>query len=212
MTRCRTRELRRRTGSERLTPAILAKNIGKIYNIAPVLSVRGTVDEAFLECRCYFRSRSPWRDQEQFRRRWYSAKLVTAKKLRRAAKVTPCPLALCGSRARTTSSRWRDAKCTGRSRLALSNAGGSRYSSMVQISLIIPGWRSLAPTSTGCTTKCAQFRCVRLLFVYSMSVRSAASHPTPPSPYVAAVGRGLHGNRTEGTLLWSTGPAGLAIE
>ena len=37
MTRCRTRELRRRTGSERLTPAILAKNIGKIYNIAPVL-------------------------------------------------------------------------------------------------------------------------------------------------------------------------------
>ena len=36
MTRCRKRELRRRTGSERLTPAILAKNIGKIYNIAPV--------------------------------------------------------------------------------------------------------------------------------------------------------------------------------
>ena len=40
MTRCRKRELRRRTGSGRLTPAILAKNIGKIYNIAPVRGPR----------------------------------------------------------------------------------------------------------------------------------------------------------------------------
>ena len=40
MTRCRKRELRRRTGSGRLTPAILAKNIGKIYNIAPVRGLR----------------------------------------------------------------------------------------------------------------------------------------------------------------------------
>ena len=33
MTRCRTWELRGRTESGRLAPAILAKNIGKIYNI-----------------------------------------------------------------------------------------------------------------------------------------------------------------------------------
>ena len=44
MTRCRTRELCRRTGSERLTLAILAKNIGKIYNIAPY------VDEGHFLC------------------------------------------------------------------------------------------------------------------------------------------------------------------
>ena len=44
MTRCRARELRRRTESGRLTPAILAKNIGKIYNIALSIEYRQSIE------------------------------------------------------------------------------------------------------------------------------------------------------------------------
>ena len=55
MARCRTRELRRRTESGRLAPAILAKNIWNIYKITRMRSQCALKHYFLIECRSFNR-------------------------------------------------------------------------------------------------------------------------------------------------------------